>query len=111
MVSRRLWGESMKLAWCSLPALLSIPGLIACAACSACVGILFILLRTGLAWDLAPDIPNHRSLHARPTPRIGGWGIVPVAIIALVLLSPSLAWAASGALVLAVVSYLDDRYN
>ena len=45
----------------------------------ACALILGLLLRTGLAWRLATDVPNDRSLHTRPTPRVGGWGIVPVA--------------------------------
>ncbi|EEA00981.1 putative glycosyl transferase, partial [Burkholderia sp. H160] len=53
-------------------------GVVALAACAA---ILWTLLRTGLAWRLATDIPNDRSLHTRPTPRVGGWGIVPVAVV------------------------------
>ncbi len=57
----------------------------ASASAIACALILWMLLRTGLAWRLATDIPNDRSLHTRPTPRVGGWGIVPVAVVAILL--------------------------
>ncbi|CAG4904855.1 MraY family glycosyltransferase [Paraburkholderia gardini] len=74
-----------------------------------CFAILLILLRTGWAWDIAVDIPNHRSLHDRPVPRIGGWGIVP-AVLLIVALFASPLWAiAAGAAVLGIVSQIDDR--
>ena len=75
----------------------------------ACALILRILLRTGLAWRLATDIPNERSLHERPTPRVGGWGVVPVAVIALLLVAPSMWLVAACAVFLAAVSQIDDR--
>lgn len=84
----------------------------ACAAAFAlvaCALILGLLLKTGLAWRLATDIPNDRSLHTRPTPRVGGWGIVPVSVIALLVVAPSMWLAAVCAAFLAAVSQIDDR--
>src|SRR5471030_612782 len=84
----------------------------ACAAVCALLAsalILGLLLKTGLAWRLATDVPNDRSLHTRPTPRVGGWGIVPVATVAILLLTPSIWLAATGAAFLAAVSQIDDR--
>lgn len=74
-----------------------------------CALILGFLLKTGLAWRLATDIPNDRSLHTRPTPRVGGWGIVPVTVAGLLLLTPSLWLTAAGAAFLAAISQIDDR--
>lgn len=71
--------------------------------------ILGALLRYGLASRIATDIPNHRSLHSVPTPRIGGWGIVPTVLLTVALLAPSLWPIAAGALGLAIVSLVDDR--
>jgi UDP-N-acetylmuramyl pentapeptide phosphotransferase/UDP-N-acetylglucosamine-1-phosphate transferase len=81
---------------------------VAVAAC-VCAVILFVLLRTGLAWRLATDIPNDRSLHVQPTPRVGGWGIVPVSVVGILLAAPSLWCAAVAAAFLAAVSQIDDR--
>ncbi|MFM0065770.1 MraY family glycosyltransferase [Paraburkholderia aspalathi] len=78
-------------------------------ALCACVGILWFLLRTGLAWRLATDIPNDRSLHTRPTPRVGGWGIVPVVVILIWLAAPVLWLPALLAALLAALSQIDDR--
>ena len=83
--------------------------LIAIASACACAAILWALLKTGLAWRLATDIPNDRSLHTRPTPRVGGWGIVPVVVLATVVLAPHLWLAALCAAALAAVSQIDDR--
>ncbi|RFU46251.1 glycosyltransferase family 4 protein [Paraburkholderia sp. DHOC27] len=78
------------------------------AAC-LCAAILLILLKTGLAWRLATDLPNDRSLHVRPTPRVGGWGVAPVAVLAILSLAPDLWCAAVGGAFLAAVSQIDDR--
>ncbi|WP_227747044.1 MraY family glycosyltransferase [Paraburkholderia franconis] len=86
----------------------TVPG-IALAAVCVCAAILYALLKTGLAWRLATDIPNDRSLHVRPTPRVGGWGIVPVAVVAMLLVAPSLWCAALATAFLAAVSQIDDR--
>jgi UDP-N-acetylmuramyl pentapeptide phosphotransferase/UDP-N-acetylglucosamine-1-phosphate transferase len=78
------------------------------AAC-VCAAILLLLLKTGLAWRLATDIPNDRSLHDRPTPRVGGWGIAPVSVLAILFIAPSLWCAAAATVFLAAVSQVDDR--
>lgn len=74
-----------------------------------CATVLGVLLKTGLAWHLATDIPNERSLHVRPTPRVGGWGMMPVIVLAMLLLAPSLWLIAAGVVFLAAVSQIDDR--
>ncbi|HUN92585.1 MAG TPA: glycosyl transferase [Burkholderiaceae bacterium] len=80
------------------------------AGCAcACGAILWALLRTGLAWRLAIDAPNHRSLHTRPTPRIGGVGLTPVALGSTALLGLLPRPIIVAAAVLAVVSWLDDH--
>ncbi|KVO05331.1 glycosyl transferase [Burkholderia ubonensis] len=71
--------------------------------------ILRTLLATGLAWRLATDIPNDRSLHTLPTPRVGGWGIVPVCVIAMLWLAPRMWLIAAAAAGLAALSQFDDR--
>ena len=70
---------------------------VALVAAIATTAILRTLLATGLAWRLATDIPNDRSLHTLPTPRVGGWGIVPVCVVLLLALAPALWLIAVGA--------------
>jgi UDP-N-acetylmuramyl pentapeptide phosphotransferase/UDP-N-acetylglucosamine-1-phosphate transferase len=82
---------------------------VALVAALVCAAILLVLLKSGLAWRLATDIPNDRSLHARPTPRVGGWGIVPVSVVAILVMAPNLWSAAAAAALLAAVSQIDDR--
>ncbi|UVS83524.1 glycosyltransferase family 4 protein [Burkholderia glumae] len=89
------------------PALHAIGG----AAVAGCLSgvILLTLLRTGLAWSLAIDVPNERSMHTRPTPRVGGWGIVPVVCLAIGWGAPSMRVMALAAAALALLSQIDDR--
>ncbi|WP_431821627.1 MraY family glycosyltransferase [Burkholderia sp. F1] len=82
---------------------------VALAAAVATTAILRILLATGLAWRLATDVPNQRSLHVRPTPRVGGWGIAPVCVAAFLWVAPHLWVITGGVLGLAAVSQVDDR--
>ncbi|RQS34584.1 glycosyl transferase [Burkholderia sp. Bp8992] len=82
---------------------------VALVAAIASTAILRGLLATGLAWRLATDIPNDRSLHTLPTPRVGGWGIVPVCVVALLALAPRLWLIAAAAAGLAAMSQIDDR--
>jgi UDP-N-acetylmuramyl pentapeptide phosphotransferase/UDP-N-acetylglucosamine-1-phosphate transferase len=84
---------------------------IALGSAALCAAILGGLLKSGLAWRLATDIPNERSLHVRPTPRVGGWGMVPVVVLAIALFAPSLWLVALGAAFLAIVSQFDDRHG
>ncbi len=61
------------------------------------------------------DHPNERSLHSRPTPRSGGIAIFAAIIIGMAGVSwwfqdySHLAWIAVGMLLVAAVSYVDDR--
>ncbi|WP_232443540.1 MraY family glycosyltransferase [Burkholderia ubonensis] len=71
--------------------------------------ILTFLLRTRLAWRIAIDHPNTRSLHVLPVPRVGGWGVLPGACILLATLGGELRSIAAGALFLGIVSQWDDR--
>ncbi|MCP3713256.1 glycosyltransferase family 4 protein [Paraburkholderia sp. CNPSo 3274] len=81
------------------------------AAASALASFLILrgLLSTGLAWRIATDVPNHRSLHVKPIPRVGGWGIVPVGLAALLLHVSQMWLIAAAAAALALVSQIDDR--
>ena len=68
----------------------------------------FALSRSAAAHRLA-DVPNARSLHAVPTPRVGGVGIMAGAL-------PIMAWLGGEAVItlavcalgLAIVSFIDD---
>ena len=56
------------------------------------------------------DIPNERSLHAAPVPRIGGIGIMAGVLTAWALMLKSLAWwVVLPLLALIAVSLLDDK--
>jgi UDP-N-acetylmuramyl pentapeptide phosphotransferase/UDP-N-acetylglucosamine-1-phosphate transferase len=83
--------------------------LCALIALCVCATILWALLKTGLAWRLATDIPNERSLHKKPVPRVGGWGIVPVVAVLMWLVAPTLWMPALAAVLLAALSQIDDR--
>ncbi|WP_322015054.1 glycosyltransferase family 4 protein [Paraburkholderia sp. J12] len=74
-----------------------------------CAFVLWALLKTGLAWRLATDIPNERSLHTLPVPRTGGWGIVPVVAVLTGVVAPSLWLVALVFAFLAALSQVDDR--
>lgn len=70
-------------------------------------GVTGFLLWSRLGLRLAPDLPNDRSLHSEPIPRLGGIGVV-LALLAAGQCLPEfrlLAWLAGG---LALVSLLDD---
>jgi UDP-N-acetylmuramyl pentapeptide phosphotransferase/UDP-N-acetylglucosamine-1-phosphate transferase len=79
--------------------------LVPVASALACVAVILTLLRRP-EW-LPLDRPNERSLHATPTPRIGGLGIVAGVVIAFLLIraEPLAAFVAG----LALVSFIDDR--
>ncbi|MGF6769019.1 UDP-N-acetylmuramyl pentapeptide phosphotransferase/UDP-N-acetylglucosamine-1-phosphate transferase [Paraburkholderia sp. GAS199] len=102
MISTSLAGLSSQPFWLFAAA-------IALLAALVCASILQLLMKTGLAWRLAVDIPNARSLHNRPVPRVGGWAIVPVVVVATLLAAPTLWLPAAGAAFLAAVSQIDDR--
>lgn len=69
------------------------------------------LARSAAAASLV-DHPNERSLHARPTPRIGGLGILIGLLASAALLGVSAGlWLFLMALVLGVVSAFDDAQS
>jgi UDP-N-acetylmuramyl pentapeptide phosphotransferase/UDP-N-acetylglucosamine-1-phosphate transferase len=70
--------------------------------------VISVLARSRSAARLR-DIPNERSLHSIPTPRVGGLGLMAGALpIAFALGDASIRAAVACALVLAIVSLLDD---
>ncbi len=83
--------------------------LIGATAALISFAVLWMLLRTGWAFDIALDIPNHRSLHVKPVPRVGGWGVLPAVLAIILIEAPLMRWIGLGALVLGAVSQLDDR--
>jgi len=61
------------------------------------------------------DYPNERSLHSRPTPRTGGLAILAAICgaavpLALAWPTPTVATIAGGGLLIATISFLDDRF-
>ena len=74
-----------------------------------CVGVISLLLRSGLAQHVI-DLPNDRSLHAAPVPRIGGLGVV-AGVLPVILWQPGREMTLLGVCVglLALVSLADDR--
>jgi UDP-N-acetylmuramyl pentapeptide phosphotransferase/UDP-N-acetylglucosamine-1-phosphate transferase len=81
--------------------------LVPVASALACAAVILTLLRRP-GW-LPLDRPNERSLHATPTPRIGGLGIVAGVVIAFLLIRAEPLAALAGGL--AVVSFIDDRWH
>lgn len=63
------------------------------------------------------DHPNERSLHARPTPRTGGLAVLVAVLIAGAWLTAAIGaerhvlWGGLGMVVLATVSFADDRLD
>lgn len=68
--------------------------------------IIAVMLRSGRTGPL--DRPNERSLHATPIPRSGGVGIMAGVALGMVAAPPEPSIVA-GMVLLAVVSWLDDR--
>src|SRR4051812_49277778 len=83
-------------------------GMTAITAASTAL-ILWLLLVTGLAGQLATDTPNHRSLHTQAIPRVGGCAVAPVIVLGMLYWVNVLWPLACAVLFVALVSYLDDR--
>ena len=84
--------------------------LISSIAAAVAAGLfLFILLRSGLAWRIAVDEPNRRSLHLRTVPRVGGLVVVGIALMATSIVAPTLQILTVAAACLMVMSAIDDR--
>jgi UDP-GlcNAc:undecaprenyl-phosphate GlcNAc-1-phosphate transferase len=69
--------------------------------------------RLAIRWG-AVDFPNHRKIHTKVTPRLGGLAIFAGAFIGLLYLYPShpnLPEIVLGAIVILITGALDDRYG
>ncbi len=77
---------------------------------------IFLALKTPIAVHM-PDRPNERSLHQNPTPRIGGLMMMLVFVLSQVFIGQWFEVSEQGqlvtglALVLTIISALDDRYS
>ena len=88
----------------------SLPWLLPLGAFVMCWATLSYLLQR--AYRLPIDHPNPRSLHAAPTPRIGGIGMVMAILVSFLLGQSLVLWPLMlGVLVLAAISLLDDYKN
>lgn len=71
--------------------------------------VLTFVLMTGKTGAVVRDMPNERSLHSTPIPRVGGIALMAGVLSAWALLMPFLAWwIALPALGLFALSLLDD---
>lgn len=70
-----------------------------------------LLLGRGWAGYLAIDTPNVRSLHANPTPRVGGLVMVPVALASSLIFSQQPRLLLALAAGLCAFSFVDDRWG
>lgn len=80
---------------------------------SALVTLLVItVIRSGKLGQKFQDIPNERSLHSSPTPRIGGVGLIVGFVSGWAMMFTDVAWWIIFPLAgLFVISLLDDMYN
>jgi UDP-N-acetylmuramyl pentapeptide phosphotransferase/UDP-N-acetylglucosamine-1-phosphate transferase len=77
-------------------------------ACIVAAAVGLLLARAPFAHRLS-DVPNERSLHVAPRPRVGGLGIVAASLPAIAWTgAPALMPIAACAALLAAVSLLDD---
>lgn len=77
------------------------------AAFGIALAALAVLRRSPLAGRLV-DHPNERSLHDRPTPRIGGLGLLAGALPVAAIAAPEAAGLVATAAALSLFSALDD---
>ncbi len=82
---------------------------------AALIAWLLVPVAERIAWQIgAVDYPNERSLHEKPTPKLGGLAIFVAVVVSTVLFLP---WAQQtqallvGALVITVVGVLDDVFD
>jgi UDP-N-acetylmuramyl pentapeptide phosphotransferase/UDP-N-acetylglucosamine-1-phosphate transferase len=74
--------------------------------------LLILLVRLGKFGTGIQDIPNERSLHSVPVPRVGGVGMMAGLVISWIL-TPEFQkwWVVVPAIGLFIVSLLDDMYS
>lgn len=80
--------------------------------------ILLQLFSKPSSWFYLIDNPNERSLHTKPTPRSGGLAILiaivtvfPIGLWDAQTLPDGIIWIGIASLIVAVLSYLDDRFG
>lgn len=88
--------------------LLSILEMTLAVFAAAVLGMAFVL-RTGLADRLAVDVPNSRSSHVKPIPRVGGLVVIPAALCGWAVLPAVPSGAALPTVLLCAFSFVDDR--
>jgi UDP-N-acetylmuramyl pentapeptide phosphotransferase/UDP-N-acetylglucosamine-1-phosphate transferase len=72
--------------------------------------LVWISLRQGWAWRLAVDVPNARSLHSLPVPRVGGLLVMPWVLLGAAILTSKMMLAGlAGGLVM--ISFADDKFG
>ena len=71
--------------------------------------LLFALLKSGLAWRIAIDKPNPRSLHVGVVPRVGGLAVIGIALVAMSIVAPSVQLVTVTAVGLMLLFAVDDR--
>lgn len=83
------------------------------------VGLVAFVVSCVLTWRLASphaklrvlDVPNHRSLHAAPTPKTGGIAVVAGLTCALILAPTTETALLSASLILAGISFWNDLWE
>lgn len=76
----------------------------------ASVVTIAVALNRGWASSLAMDLPNNRSLHSQPTPRVGGVLVMPWVLLAALVLTGDLGLVLLAASIV-LVSFADDRFG
>lgn len=75
-------------------------------------GVVFVYLSIPLAHALGiVDKPGAIKIHAIPTPRFGGIGIVATVVLLGALSGALSGWALAGLIIIAATGGLDDRYS
>jgi len=91
---------------------MSVAWVIACVLPGVASAMLIAWLRRSALTRVLADVPNERSLHGEPRPRVGGIGIIAASLpLAFALTRQELALPLVLALVLALVSIADDRHS
>lgn len=71
--------------------------------------LLTLILMVGKTGQLVQDVPNERSLHQTPVPRVGGLGMMAGILAAWALMPSALYWwVVLPMLVLVAISWVDD---
>lgn len=105
--------DELEASHVSLSAVLRLMDFLLCPllAMASAAGVITFLLHSRLGLRLAPDVPNARSLHRQPIPRLGGLGI----LLALGVTGYCVAGALQPLLwlagLLALLSLLDDLHG